>query len=261
MLNSIRLSVTSIQLTENGVLYDFIGFGNFRYLFGNDPTFLVTTLQTALSVFGNLFLTLVFSMFIAMILVQKFRGRLFARAMFFLPVIVASGVVMGIINGDSYSQTLIQGDSARFQLTVLENALRSTGLGTDLIQTIVKMMNSIFQVVWRSGIQILIFMSALQAVPVSVKEAAAVEGATSWEFFWKITFTMVLPTVQLNLVYTVIDSFTDSSNGIIKRIFELNKALDYSYSSAVAWTYFALVFAMVIVVYILVNRAMKRYEH
>ena len=260
MINSIRFSVSTISLNETGPVYTYIGMSNFKYLFVNDPNFLVNTIKAALGVFSDLFLTVTLSMFIAIILVQPFKGRLAARAMFFLPVIVASGVVMGIINGDSYSQSLMQGETAKMQLTVLTNALQSTGLSNSLITSIVDIMNNIFGVVWKCGIQTLIFMSGLQAIPNSVKEAAKVEGAAGWEFFWKITFPMTLPMLQLNVIYTIIDSFTDSSNTIIKRIFTLNQALDYSYSSAIAWTYFLIVFVLVVIVYSIINRASVRYE-
>lgn len=260
MINSILFSISKIGLNETGPVYTFIGFGHYHYLFISDPTFLVETIKSALGVFGDLFLTIAFSIFIALILVQRFKGRLVARAMFFLPVIVASGVVIGIINGDLYSQQLMQGDTAQMQLTVLTNVLQSTGLSIDLISAIVGTMNSIFSVVWKSGIQILIFMTGLQAIPPSVKEAASVEGATSWEFFWKITFPMIMPVLQLNVIYTVINSFTDASNPIISRMFMLNRTLDYSYSSAIAWTYFSIVFILVIILYTIINRISARYE-
>lgn len=260
MVNSVRFGFSDIKANMNGISYEFVGLKNFKYLSTQDSTFLVNTFKTALQTFSDLFLTLFFSMFVAIVLTQKFRGRLVARALFFLPVIVASGVVMGYINGDSVSQEMLQGDSVSIQFDVLYGMLRSTGIGESTIQSIVGFMDSIFSVVWKAGIQTLIFMSGLQAIPISVKEAASVEGATAWEFFWKITFPMMLPMIQLNVIYTVVNSFTDSSNAIISRIFSLNKSLDYSYSSAVAWTYFLFVFIMVILVYAVINRVSAKYE-
>ena len=51
--------------------------------------------------------------------------------------------------------------------------------------------SNVLNLVWNSGIQILIFLSALQNIPPSSKEAANMEGATAWEFFWKVTFPIV----------------------------------------------------------------------
>ncbi|MBR7132646.1 MAG: sugar ABC transporter permease [Clostridia bacterium] len=217
-------------------------------------------IKAALLVFKDLFLVIAFSLFLALILSQEFHGRLFARAIFFLPVIVASGVVLGIINGDEFSQELMSGQSSQMQLDLLQNILINTGLSEDTISTVVETVGNIFNITWRCGIQVLIFLSGIKSIPVSVKEAASVEGATAWEFFWKITFPMILPMVQLNMIFTIIDSFTDSSNAIISRIYSLNQAMDFSYSSTIAWTYFIVVFIIVILVYGILNRISKRYE-
>ena len=221
---------------------------------------LVEMIKAALFVFKDLFLVIAFSLFLALILSQEFRGRLFARAIFFLPVIVASGVVLGIINGDEFSQELMSGQSSQMQLDLLQNILINTGLSEDTITTVIETAGNIFNITWRCGIQVLIFLSGIKSIPISVKEAASVEGATAWEFFWKITFPMILPMVQLNMVFTIIDSFTDSSNAIISRICSLNQAMDFSYSSTIAWTYFIVVFIIVILVYGILNRISKRYE-
>ena len=193
MITSIRFGFSEIKIQEGvGFALKSVGLENYKYLFLKDPTFLVSMIKTVLAVFKDLFLVIAFSMFLALILVQEFRGRLLARAVFFLPVIVASGVVLGIINGDEYSQQLMAGDSSQIQLDVLRNMLMNTGLSDGVISGVVSVVGNIFNITWKCGIQTLIFMSGLQAISVSVKEAASVEGATAWEFFWKITFPMKL---------------------------------------------------------------------
>lgn len=260
MMISIRFSISNVSPGVTGITYEYIGFGNFKYLFVSDPDFTVTMMKTVGTVFKDLLLVIAFSLFMALILVQNFKGRLIARTMAFLPVIVASGAVLGIINGDSYSGQMMQGASSQMQLSVLSEILENTGLGSDAISSVVGAVSSIFEVVWKCGIQTLIFMAGLQAIPISVKEAAKVEGATSWEFFWKITFPMLLPMLQLNVIYTIINSFTDSSNAIIERIFNLNSQLNYSYSSAIAWTYFAIVFILIGIIYAVLLKLSNKYE-
>lgn len=260
IITSIRFSFSEIVINDFGTEFKYQGLSNFKYLFLQDPTFLVEMIKAALLVFKDLFLVIAFSLFLALILSQEFHGRLFARAIFFLPVIVASGVVLGIINGDEFSQELMSGQSSQMQLDLLQNILINTGLSEDTISTVVETVGNIFNITWRCGIQVLIFLSGIKSIPVSVKEAASVEGATAWEFFWKITFPMILPMVQLNMIFTIIDSFTDSSNAIISRIYSLNQAMDFSYSSTIAWTYFIVVFIIVILVYGILNRISKRYE-
>ena len=257
VIESIRFSVSS-----KSDLTTYIGFENYFYLFQSDASFTQMLLQSIISAFSSLFLVIIFSLFIANILVQKFRGRLLARAIFFLPVIIASGAILGIIKGDGFSQELLQGSAqtGQFELTVLENILTNLKLESSLVSMIMGLFNNIFDVAWKCGIQILIFMAGLQAIPTSVKEAASVEGATSWEFFWKITFPMLMPMIQLNIVYTVIDGFTDYSNSIIKRIYELNSKMDYTFSAAISWTYFAVILVLVIILYVILNRITDKGE-
>ena len=70
--------------------------------------------------------------------------------------------------------------------------------------------NRINNIVSASGVQIVIFIAALQSIPSSMYEVAKIEGATGYETFWKVTFPMVMPHIITNIVYTVVDSFISS---------------------------------------------------
>jgi len=261
VIQSMLFSVSTIR-PDNGIHYDFVGFSNYRYLFKTDATFIPNLGNTVLSLFANLLMIIIFSFFIANILVQKFKGRLIARAVFFLPVIIASGIVISYIRGDANAQNMLKGanQSSQLSLDVMRTVLLNANIGADAVNFIMGMLNSIFEIPWKCGLQILIFMAGLQSISPSVKEAAKVEGATSWEFFWKVTLPILTPILQLNIIYTIIDSFTDYSNPIVKTIFTYNSKLDYSYASAMAWTYFSIIFVVVIVVFIISNRKTFSYD-
>ena len=107
---------------------------------------------------------------------------------------------------------------------------------------------------WSSGIQILIFLAALQNIPVSAKEAAQVEGATAWEFFWKITLPYVSPMILACLIFTVIDSLTAPDNLVMGRVLDMRSEWQYGYASAMAWVYFSIVLAAVGLITLLMNR-------
>jgi ABC-type sugar transport system permease subunit len=202
-----------------------------------------------------------FSLFMANILVQKFHGQKLARTIFFLPFIVASGMVIAVIKGDVYSADIINTtQSSQFQITVLRNILHSINLSNGLITTITNMLNSLFEISWKCGLQILIFMSGLQSISPSIKEAAKMEGATGWEYFWKVAFPILTPIFQLNLVYSIIDSFTDYSNVIIKRIYNLSASHELSRSSALAWIYFGIIFLIIGLVFLLIRRRIFYYN-
>lgn len=241
---------------NNGVTYEFQGLKNYKYILFSDVLFLQTLASTIGNMFISVLLVIVFSLFIASILNQKFKGRLLARAIFFLPVIIASGVVISIIKGDIFAQTTLQNQAvnSQFQLTVLQNILYTTNINTQTINSLMQILNSLFEIAWKCGIQILIFMAGLQAIPHQIKEAASIEGATSWEFFWKITLPMITPIIQINIIYTIIDNFTDYSNPMIQRIYSLTRSFSFSYSATIAWIYFSIIFIIVGIVFVLLNK-------
>lgn len=256
VIQSFILSITKVDTSGNMTKYEFIGFGNYSDALLTDTTFVRDLWGNLGTMVINVILVLVFSLFIAIILNQKFRGRLIARAIFFLPVIIASGVVINIIKGDIFAQTAIQGQikGSQFQVEVLQNILMSFRIGTDTINSIMTIINSLFEIAWKCGIQILIFMSGLAAIPPQVKEAASIEGATGWEFFWKISLPMISPIIQINLIYSIIDSFTDYSNSMIQRIYKLTSELNYSYSSTLSWIYFGIIFIITGIVFLIINK-------
>ena len=116
-------------------------------------------------------------------------------------------------------------------------------------------MNSIFDIAWKCGVQILLFIGGLQSIPQSFYEAANVEGATSWEKFWKITFPMLTPILLTGAVYTVIDSFTFYGNNImLKAIKPAFDNFNYSYAAAMSILYSVMVLLVLGVVFIILGR-------
>jgi len=128
------------------------------------------------------------------------------------------------------------------------------GLSDKMNTMISAVADNIFGIVWSSGIQIILFLAALQNIPSSAREAAEVEGATAWEYFWKITFPYVTPFILANFIYTVIDSFTSPMNQVMNRILELKSQWDFGEASAMAWIYFVIVLAAIGIVTFIVNK-------
>ena len=116
-----------------------------------------------------------------------------------------------------------------------------TNISQSFTEAITTVTETILNLIWDSGIQILIFISALQGIPVSAKEAASMEGATGWEFFWKITFPTISPMIFVNLIYTVIDSFVKTDNPVMQQVMSYARGWEYGFSSAMAWAYFVIV--------------------
>ena len=261
ILSSVRYSVTDATITE-GMKGDFIGLSLYVKAFSSDQKF-VQYLTAELGGFAyHVPVILCFSLFLAVILNQRFHGRTVMRDIFFIPVICGSGVILQIMSGDAMSQSVISGarSSMLYQSSALEQILLNTGLSDDLVKTLTGIVSDIFNLTWKSGLQILLFISGLNAIPPHLYEAAHVEGATSWESFWKITLPMVSPIVIVNLIYTVIDGFTDYQNSVMTYILDFGKRLEFSYSAALSWIYFVLVGAIVGIVYAGINRRVTYVE-
>ena len=254
-----KAGALEVGMTSAGIYTEWNGFYNFTKAFTIDTTFL-PKLGTALGeILPNTIVIKIFSLFIAVILNQKFRGRTLARAIFFLPVLIATGPVISVINGDMTSQGV--SDAAQFStlfktdlVTELMEFLGIYNLNQTFTDIIKDITSGVLNLVWNSGIQILIFLSALQTIPPSAKEAASIEGATAWEFFWKITFPYISPMILSNLVYTVIDAFVSTDNVVMEYVLAQSRNWEYGYSAALAWIYFAIVGACLGIICVIINR-------
>lgn len=259
ILDSFLFSINDLSLGKEGYELNFIGIKSYRYALFTHPTFIKDTV----SLVGDLLLQspaiIIFSLFIAVLLNQKMPGRGLFRAIFFLPVIMATGIVlkadmsnamlenMGSTSGiETGASTVAAGG---FDISNIRIMLESMYIPTDVVDYIVNLVNNIYSVVNYSGVQIILFLSGLQGISPAIYESAHVEGANGWESFWKITVPLLSPIILVNIIYTVIDGFTRSNNTIMALIDDVafNK-MNYSASSAMAWLYLLLVMVILGVV-------------
>lgn len=246
-------------MTSAGIYTEWNNFGNYEEALFKDQDYLPKLTESLGAMVPQVIVVMIFSLFIALLLNQKFRGRTFARAVFFLPVLVATGPVLAVIKGDISTNGISSGEqfSALFQTDLVDELLQFLGiynLNQQLTTTIQTITSDIFNLLWSAGIQILIFLAALQQIPVSAKEAASMEGATGWEFFWKITFPMISPMILANLIYTVIDTFIDSENPVMSIVIAQSRGLRYGLSAAMAWIYFLIVAVALAIIVAIVSK-------
>lgn len=254
-----KASALEKGMTSAGIYTEWNGFKNFINAFTVDTDFLPKLGSSLGEILPNTIVIMIFSLFIAVILNQKFRGRTLARAIFFLPVLIATGPVISVINGDMTSQGI--SDASQFStlfktdlVTELMEFIGIYNINQTFTEVIKNITSDVLNLVWNSGIQILIFLSALQTIPPSAKEAASIEGATAWEFFWKITFPYISPMILSNLVYTVIDAFVSTDNVVMEYVLKQSRNWAYGYSAALAWIYFAIVGACLGLICVIINR-------
>ncbi len=231
------------------------GMDHFERALLKDPTFIQQGWAALQNVLITIPVIVFFSLFMAIVLNQKFKGRTIARSIFFMPVLITSGVLIKMLTktigrGEVDENTLEVFNAAIQQFDIITNFI--VKMGTDLklkigdfnvIKAFLGVINASFTIVSKSGVQILLFLAALQSIPDSLYEAARVEGSTAWETFWKITFPMIMPIAFVNVVYSIVDSFTDSNNTLMNYIVSTNLVgqLDFGYASALAWLYFIVI--------------------
>jgi len=263
-IQSIRFSFSKLEVSTAGFELSFIGWNNYFEALYVNPTFNRILTESVMSMVVNVPLILFFSLFSAVLINQKFRGRGLARALFFLPVILASGAItsaemsglLTLMNGNTAAmaengETI--GAAGLMAGVKLKAMLLESGMPDAFIQYIVGAVGRIYEIISSSGVQILIFLAALQSIPASMYEVAKMEGATGYEIFWKITLPMVSPLILTNIIYTIIDSFSDSqvTTAITTTAFQ---ALNFGLSSSMAWLYTLVISVILIIVGIFVSR-------
>jgi len=267
---SMVFSEVSLDLQNNRFTMTFTGLTNLHNIFLIDPDFT----PHMVAELGRMAITvpaiIVFSFAVAVLLNQKFKGRLFVRSVFFLPVILASGVIVGIeTNNDllnNVADLIRESNAVRAQVTgtlaeILSAATGGVGIINDFMEIVFVVINQIHIIAMASGIQIIIFLTGLQLIPTSLYEASRIEGATEWENFWKITFPMLSPMILVNVVYSVIDFLTRTDNDVMEYIRDfIARRMNYGLGSAMAWAYFLIVSLVLGLVAFLISRKIYYYE-
>lgn len=242
-----------------GILFEHVGFDNFVYAWNVHSEYRRVLISSMVESLINLPVILIFSLLIATMLNTKFKGNVLARAIFFLPVILASEAVTIALSQAVDLQALMQGDNigifGNFQLNSL---LIESGFPKTIVDFLVSIVNTIFGIISLAGVQILIFLAGLQSIPTHLYEAAKVEGATPYESFWKITIPMVSPHVITVGVFTIVDSFLKSP--VTSLIIQTKDNQQYGVSSAMAWIYFAAVMLLLGVFVYLANKGAFYYD-
>lgn len=259
--DSIRYSFYTIKVLSGGG-FELIpaGWSNYNEALFVNPDYITTLLTGLKDMIFDIPMILIFSLFMAVLLNQKMAGRAVFRAIFFIPVILSTGIMESIESQNLLSDYMGEssgiddgsGSSTASEIVSsldVEQMFQGMAVGQGLVTYVTTAINNIYDIVNRSGVQMLIFLAGLQSISPAIYESVQIDGATSWETFWKITFPMISPMILVNAVYTVIDSFTTDSNVVMKFIAnEYQQANGNVISSAMAWMYFLIVIAIIAVV-------------
>ncbi len=250
MITSVIYSFSNVKLRPRELVTTFAGLKNYNHAFNVDPNYTQNILKALGTMLYEVPIISIFSKFIASMLNQEFKGRTFARVLFFLPVIIASGAVIQILREGGMSTTMSNSTDSvyLFQSTALKDILTHAGINSKLVETITGVIDKIFDITWKSGVQILLYLSGLQTIPKSYYEVSSMEGATGWEEFWKITFPMLMPITLVCVVYTIIDSFTYYDNPVMMQIKNYISELEFGQASAMSLVFCLIIFVIVVVI-------------
>lgn len=260
LIQSVVFSFSELSVTAGGYFLTPVGTENYRYILLGHPEFVRLVTEAILDMAANVPLILIFSVFAASLVQHPFPGRTIARMVFFLPVIISSGVVLRLQAQDwmreMMSATLDQGENAMMlQSFALEEYLLESGIGKNFVDYITGAVDRINEIIMRSGVQILLALAGLQSIPGSFYEAAYMEGATKWEVFWKITFPIISPVLLASAIYSIVDSFTAYDNQIMELVRSTAFGQSqYGQSAAMAWVYFLLVAIIVSIIFAFASR-------
>lgn len=221
LIMSVQFSLSELTVNPGGgYTLEFVGLDNFLYAFRVHGTFKQILTTSVGNMLIDVPLITFFSLFMAILLNNKFKGRTLVRAIFFLPVILNSGAIVdamdlarSMMSGGISSSSAEMAEAAAGSGISIEYYIQmfaALGLPDVIIEYVSGAVGRISDIINASGVQIIIFIAALQSIPGSMYEVAKIEGATAYETFWKVTFPMVMPHIITNVVYTVVDNFAVS---------------------------------------------------
>jgi len=249
-------SMNQVTVSADGIIMDPLRWENYSRALFTDPTFVELLISYVIKTLVSVPIVLIFSLIIALFLNLKFRFKGLFRTIFFLPVVITSGPVIRELT--SQGATSVPGitNSAAVAEFLAE-------LPRYLRNPVEYLLTSFILILWFSGVQILIYLSSLQKIDRSIYEAAAIDGASAWESFWKITLPSLSTTTLVNAIYTIITLSHFSENEVIKYIYSQTYAVQggIGYSSSMSFLYFFVLVLLLLIVYLGLNpRTQKRFD-
>jgi len=238
MVKTFVFSINDTVIENGSYSLDWKGFFYYNKSLFVNADFIPLVVNTIGQMIVQVPTIVIFSLFIASVLNQKFHGRALARAIFFLPVVLATGIVTKV--EASFDIAAIMPNRQTLDASVsggglfdFSALLASLHFNSAIIDFVVSAANGVYDIVSNSGMQIFIFLACYQEIPTALYEAAEVEGCSKWEIFWKITFPMVRRQIIVTAVYTIIDTFTKSDSKLYNYIHDIAFAQNqYSYATS-----------------------------
>jgi len=268
IFDSIRYSFMTIKtLKGGGFETTFVGWDNYRTALFGGTGFTDAILSGIQQLLFDIPVIVIFSLFMAVLLNENIFGRAAFRAIFFVPVILSTGLIDSIDQNNGLlaymtdtSSSIDTGAGADSVTQIVSSAdlsflFENMQIGSGLTEYVTGIINNIYGIINRSGVQMLIFLAGLQSISPAIYESCSIDGASAWETFWKITLPMISPMILVNAIYTIIHSFTSASNVVMSFIDSAagGGGNGSVLGSAMSWVYFLIVIAIIALATMLIS--------
>ena len=263
LANTVYYSFNKIGVADQGgMTYEWVGIQNYIDLFTTEVT---TDSQTMARLFTeqNLHMLLsvplivIFSLFMALLANQKFKGRAIVRLLFFLPIILGIDVVVDMLTMTTGTESLDTGSNLLSGSYVTLFLVRVLNVPRRILYPIMNYVSNIFELISQAGVQTLVYLTALQSISPSLYEVAKMEGATAYETFWKVTIPSIIHITFFMVVYTVVDIFLSSAIAEEAYNFAFTQS-KIGVGSALSVVYIFNVILVLLLVLLLMGKAVKK---
>ena len=257
---SLVYAFSDVKMSAGGLSSKLVGIKNFHYIINEHPKYLDFMMSSLTTIGFSLPAIIIISLVLALILNTKFKGRAFFRGLYFLPVIIASGVVIELLFAVNGNDIVSAGMNEAVSSNMIDfgSVILKLGIPGKMAEYLSLVLSNIFDIVWNCGIQIILFISGMQSIPDQLYEVAKVEGCTKWEEFWFITLPMLSRTLTLVLVFTVVELLTTKTNILMELVLTTINNLEYGVGAAMAWFYFIIIGVVLAAVMFLLDRVWIR---
>lgn len=263
IFHSMYLSFAELSLNSDGISTQFIRLENYYEILVTDPDYLNDVLEALLDILVSLPFILVVSMILALLLNGRYKGRIFFRGLFFMPVIFASGPVLQLfLTAAQWNATQAAvSETASFGMIDFQGVLGSLNLPSSIESYLSSALSKIFLLVWQSGIQTVLIIAGLQSIPELHYEVSRVEGANGWQTFWFITFPQLMRTMLLVLIFTVVEQCSLSTNTVLSVSYNKFSQLRYGTGTAMLWFYYIFVALLIVIIFVMYRKVfVKRWD-
>lgn len=261
IFQSLIYSFSDLSMESGHISVVLKGFKHYHFLLYEEPKYIDNLLSGLKNIFIQVPFILVLSFILGILLNNEFKGRIFFRSLYFLPVIIASGVVLKIFlsaaQGDATEVAVAENVS--FGMINFSSVLEGLNLPQNIMNYLSIALDNIFMLIWQSGIQIVLIIAGLQTIPDLLYEVAHVEGATKWEQFWFITLPMMIRTIMLVLIFTIVEVVTVNTNPVMNQGYNYFGNIEYGTGSAALWFYFAIVGIVIAATLAIFSKMLKKW--